>query len=1383
MKAIKAIDLTKRRCLIVGMATVLLLYGQVGQAQMLATNFVTRQMISSGQQHTLMLKSDGTVWTWGINQWTPQIANFIGSASYNNYGQFGQTGQNSVIGSLPANAGCTLISSANPYQDIMGTIWDGYQIYSLNLGDGGPALRETNILGAVSVAAGDFYSLVLKWDGSVLAFGHNNAGQLGIGNYTDTSKPTPVTNLTGVAAISAGYDFSMAVLSNGIVKGWGDNSSGQLGIGSKTSMPMPTNVLGLSNIVMVSCGYQHTLALATNGMVWAWGDNSQGELGNGTTTSSLTPVLVTNLTGVVVVAAGTTCSMAVLTNGAVKAWGYYGSGGLGLGTNYTAQYTNQPVYVSGLTNICQISIANASGMAVDRSGNPWVWGQFQLQTLLTPVQASFQTYNLGSMGGKYPSSYYNYGNLEYYGYNETLMDYWGRIDNEGLLFWKYGTTGGGFVDIFMCCNYNSFDTNIDWGYQPKYAGPVEPNAFYRGSNSNADFASFVIPLDFENGVALTNVGGLATNLFPFVTNYATGYQYNANNSSTNGQANLSLRISYQNPISAFGSRVGGSALFTGQSYRFAMFGGCPTMINDYPMLTNYNNALEIEVYAKSNYSLVAITNYPIPFYLGTNTWASYLTNGLNTTLNAYGLSTTLSTLTYPNAYGVINNGVLQLSHLASTAATNYIYVIKYRGMNWNGWMSLDGNGNPAWQPLYTLEFQSAPPWNISFLSQVQFQGSPLPPFYDGKSLPEMMTNSWTVTNVINVSNPIASYTNLDDSPELRRHPILDTYVRQLKNDPLAIARFVQNEIDLTDAIDWQGNSEVASGSVDIGGVNRGALGTFLERQGSPMEQCSLLVYMLRQAGVPAVYAFPPTNGIKMLNARLSKMLRVQLNGAINPFDGSIGTNSLIAVNYPWVAAYINNQWVHLFPWIKDTEIIEGPNLWDYMPTNYNNAMKWIMGYIYNRPEIVGLGDTNDPPEILFPRFVEQQLLTNAPGVSFDQLGVQCANRPHVYARWSDFPTPTWVAGTNWVGESLSDPVITNAAFASWNPNIVHGGNIFNTADIQVVSSGTNLMDTLTLRCCDLHDRTFLVYGERTNGLANSNGPVLLKMNLTAYRPGITNVSGFTNDAALLNNEIQTFVLSTNNTATNYGANLSISVTLNRYSTLGGPNVQARSMPISQGNLNAICLSFGRVSEQMLEPLAQNIWNMENQIQQTPAITNSLTVDQYQGPLIYLMGMSYYQKVDHFIPVNAQIHGLSPVSDTAIGLAKLICKMNNPNTATASFPSGPMIYNQPAVDMAYYNMIMGETLTVRPDSGAEPNHANDAFSLLTIVDASAKEHVTINKFFNQSDAISTVKLLQLTAQRYKANNNYSNIVVLNYNNYASHPVTNDMSIWNQVMTAV
>ncbi len=72
---------------------------------------------------------------------------------------------------------------------------------------------------------------------------------------------------------------------------------------------------------------------------------------------------------------------------------------------------------------------------------------------------------------------------------------------------------------------------------------------------------------------------------------------------------------------------------------------------------------------------------------------------------------------------------------------------------------------------------------------------------------------------------------MDNSPELRSHPILDKLVTDLGNDPLALANFVLNEIDLTDAIGYNANGSVSDASINPTGVSRSALATYLEGQG------------------------------------------------------------------------------------------------------------------------------------------------------------------------------------------------------------------------------------------------------------------------------------------------------------------------------------------------------------------------------------------------------------------------------------------------------------------------------------------------------------------------------------------------------------------------
>ena len=282
------------------------------------------------------------------------------------------------------------------------------------------------------------------------------------------------------------------------------------------------------------------------------------------------------------------------------------------------------------------------------------------------------------------------------------------------------------------------------------------------------------------------------------------------------------------------------------------------------------------------------------------------------TTNAYGLTTTLSdspSLTW----GAASSGAYVLNHSASAQATNYYYLVGPPVIQPRGAMpmAITSSGGVAPSLLYTLEFEPRPAWRSVFIDQPHFDGSPLPPFYAGMTLAELLTNTPPVTNAVALAP--SACTNLDGSPELRRHPMLDQFVSDMGNDPIALANYVLNEIDLTDAMDYNENGNVAEESINLGGVSRGALGTFLEKQGSPTEQCALLIYLLRQAGVPACYVFPPHNGMQILDARLSRMLKFQVQGGFSEAGQLYTTNTMIAVNYPWVAAYIGTNWVHIFP--------------------------------------------------------------------------------------------------------------------------------------------------------------------------------------------------------------------------------------------------------------------------------------------------------------------------------------------------------------------------------------------------------------------------------------------------------------------------------------
>ena len=223
--------------------------------------------VAAGGSHALALKSNGGVLAWGNN------------AS----GQLGD-------GSAPAD-------HATP-------------VAVAGLGPGS---------GVVKIAAGVAFSLALKSDGTVLAWGNNASGQLGDGSApTDHATPVAVSGLgpgSGIGKIVAGGATAFALRSNGSVLAWGNNATGELGNGgAPADAHTPVTVSGLSQIVDIAAGDMHGLALAADGSVFAWGDNAKGQIGDGTTTRRISPVRVAGLgagSNVVAVFAGGTHSHAL----------------------------------------------------------------------------------------------------------------------------------------------------------------------------------------------------------------------------------------------------------------------------------------------------------------------------------------------------------------------------------------------------------------------------------------------------------------------------------------------------------------------------------------------------------------------------------------------------------------------------------------------------------------------------------------------------------------------------------------------------------------------------------------------------------------------------------------------------------------------------------------------------------------------------------------------------------------------------------------------------------------------------------------------------------------------------------------------------------------
>ena len=282
-------------------------------------------IIAAGANHTMAIRSDGTLWAWG----------------YNGYGQLGDntTTNRSVPVSIGTGTNWVAVSAGNNHTVALktdGTLWAwGYNYYG-QLGAGTSTSQYAPIqIGTdtnwAAIAAGDNFTIALKTDGTLWAWGYNGNGQLGDNTTTQHNVPELIGTSADWVAIAAGDSFAVALKSDGSLWTWGYNSYGQLGNNTTNTIYSPI-LISPGPWATIAAGATHTLAIKSDGSLWAWGNNGWGQLGNGTTTSSYTPISIATGTTWKAIAGGSNHTIAVNANGTLWAWGYNYSGQLGDGT-------------------------------------------------------------------------------------------------------------------------------------------------------------------------------------------------------------------------------------------------------------------------------------------------------------------------------------------------------------------------------------------------------------------------------------------------------------------------------------------------------------------------------------------------------------------------------------------------------------------------------------------------------------------------------------------------------------------------------------------------------------------------------------------------------------------------------------------------------------------------------------------------------------------------------------------------------------------------------------------------------------------------------------------------------------------------------------------
>ncbi len=256
----------------------------------------------------------------------------------------------------------------------------------------GPSEHEQNeslvpepvkgISGVTAIAAACHTAIARLSTGTVDVWGAGGSGQLAQGEKEESRalEPTSVKGLTEVKAVAAGCGSLYALKKNGTVMAWGDNEHGQLGNGGPPGyVKEPVAVKGLKGVSAIAAGRFFALALV-KGTVKAWGEGSDGELGNGEATSSNVPVAVSGLTGVKAIAGGGYNSLALMSDTTVKSWGLNNFGQLGTGAVLGPEScegvacAKVPTAVSGLSEVKSISTGVFHGYALLKNKTVKAWG-------------------------------------------------------------------------------------------------------------------------------------------------------------------------------------------------------------------------------------------------------------------------------------------------------------------------------------------------------------------------------------------------------------------------------------------------------------------------------------------------------------------------------------------------------------------------------------------------------------------------------------------------------------------------------------------------------------------------------------------------------------------------------------------------------------------------------------------------------------------------------------------------------------------------------------------------------------------------------------------------------------------------------------------------
>ena len=331
------------------------------------------KLVSAGQYLVASIKTDGTLWTWGQN-------------NHGQLGTNNTTARQSPVQTISAGTDWKVVTCGLDHVTSIktdGTLWSWGLNDKGQLGDNSLVKKSSpvQIVGGGTnwkfVSAGINHVGAIKTNGTLWMWGNDFYGETGNNNGEfGLAYSSPVQTIsagTNWRLVSCGWYYTTAIKTDGTLWLWGRNQYGQLATNNTTNRSSPVQTIsGGTDWKLVSAGKRHVAAIKTDGTLWLWGSNTYGQLGNndsGTNRSSPVQTFSAGTNWKIVGAHLGDCTGGIKTDGTLWVWGANHYGHLGLNTRTAMSTPTQSL--SGGTNWKDVENGNGIMMRIrDDSSDP-----------------------------------------------------------------------------------------------------------------------------------------------------------------------------------------------------------------------------------------------------------------------------------------------------------------------------------------------------------------------------------------------------------------------------------------------------------------------------------------------------------------------------------------------------------------------------------------------------------------------------------------------------------------------------------------------------------------------------------------------------------------------------------------------------------------------------------------------------------------------------------------------------------------------------------------------------------------------------------------------------------------------------------------------------